>query len=469
MTVPTQAPDLVLRIALLRDDSDLRELSPSIWRSFRCSSAINLDVFQDKILQPIMGWTRNYHTYYFGQGKKYYFQSQTNTADGFGMHDSYRAVGGERLDPTKFVIGDLLKQQGDTCFYAYDLGDHWYHKLTVEQVILENEDDYTNGKCLVLDGAMRCPDEDGEGGAHYQEKVLDLFNKKKANPCCASSARQYARECWERVNSINVSGVFEADDFSVSKTQSSLQEALRSRNPERQGNKQPCMPGQERRQITGMWNLQPGQRRIQGYLQDLRGESGPPHPDRPPFFMSLLEIINVKPDPQNLALCAECGTPQNLKKCSGCSSTWYCSRNCQKSGWKKHKKQCKKDKCLLQEYNNELDGKADVPAGYQAGERVWHRRYDPNNMRFQKGTKVECLIGDGIYGTGKVLEVLHEYDGKVHAYQVQLDRSAASRMGWPYHNAQIWADWDCDYQIREIGGSVSSPSGVNQIDMEFVD
>jgi hypothetical protein len=67
----TPPPDLVIRVALLRGDdattqaeaeAEADELSPSVWRRFRCSSAVNLDTFQDKILQPVMGWTRNYHT-----------------------------------------------------------------------------------------------------------------------------------------------------------------------------------------------------------------------------------------------------------------------------------------------------------------------------------------------------------------------------------------------------------------------
>ena len=102
--------DLVIRIALLRGDYDLRELTPSIWRRFRCSSGINLEAFQDKVLQPIMGWSRNYHTYYFAKGKTFYFQGQSNAADAFGMHDGYRAVGGTRVDPTEYTVGDLLKK-----------------------------------------------------------------------------------------------------------------------------------------------------------------------------------------------------------------------------------------------------------------------------------------------------------------------------------------------------------------------
>ena len=44
--------------------------------------------------------------------------------------------------------------------------------------------------------------------------------------------------------------------------------------------------------------------------------------------------------------CATCGSfggkDAKLMKCSGCMSTFYCSPECQKSNWKKHKAECKK-------------------------------------------------------------------------------------------------------------------------------
>ena len=175
----TPSFDLVIRIALLRAHDDPNELVPNIWRRFRCSSEINLDAFQDKIVQPLMGWTRNYHTYYFQKSSTFYIQNKSAAVDAFGMHDSNVAQG-KRLNPENFTLGDLLSNPNDSCFYAYDLGDHWYHKLTLEKAIRKSDIDESDqeemalfGKCAVLDGAMRCPAEDGEGGSTYQENILD--------------------------------------------------------------------------------------------------------------------------------------------------------------------------------------------------------------------------------------------------------------------------------------------------------
>ena len=44
----------------------------------------------------------------------------------------------------------------------------------------------------------------------------------------------------------------------------------------------------------------------------------------------------------NAVLCCDnCGKEgASLKKCSICKQTWYCGGECQKVGWKKHKKTC---------------------------------------------------------------------------------------------------------------------------------
>jgi splicing suppressor protein 51 len=40
------------------------------------------------------------------------------------------------------------------------------------------------------------------------------------------------------------------------------------------------------------------------------------------------------------SICANCPTTTNLKRCAKCLHEWYCSRTCQKTHWKQHKKSC---------------------------------------------------------------------------------------------------------------------------------
>lgn len=273
---------------------------------------------------------------------------------------------------------------------------------------------------------------------------------KKSNPSDVDVVRRYNKACFSRSSAINVSGIFEADDFSVARTHAALQFALRSRNPERRGSKAPGKDGEESMNMNSSYSLQPGQRGVCHFLQDMRFEEGGGCPTPKPFFFRILEIVNVKPDEEQMALCVGCGTPNRLQKCSGCQTARYCSRECQKSDWKKHKKECKHDKVLYDAYRQELEKETKPPKDFIAGDRIWLKKYDPSKLRFAKGTKVECKIGDNVYGTGRVVEVLHECDGWTHAYEIQLDWTTAKKMGVPYHLAQVWADWDCDFMIRKV-------------------
>lgn len=38
--------------------------------------------------------------------------------------------------------------------------------------------------------------------------------------------------------------------------------------------------------------------------------------------------------------CEICGKSEDIKRCAKCKVVAYCSRECQKSDWKKHKKIC---------------------------------------------------------------------------------------------------------------------------------
>ncbi|CAD7696965.1 unnamed protein product [Ostreobium quekettii] len=41
--------------------------------------------------------------------------------------------------------------------------------------------------------------------------------------------------------------------------------------------------------------------------------------------------------------CHHCGTAGAKKKCGGCNKTFYCSRECQRQDWKRHRKECNQD------------------------------------------------------------------------------------------------------------------------------
>ena len=153
-------PDYIVRISLIRDEETLIELNPPVWRRFKISSAVNLDLMVDKIISPIMGWERNYHTYYFKHDGKYYVQQDSQASDAVNISSNEILKDKTLLKPEDAVIGDLLKKEGDKCVYNYDLGDDWFHVLELETIVPGDESD---GKVIIMGGELRCPNEDGDG------------------------------------------------------------------------------------------------------------------------------------------------------------------------------------------------------------------------------------------------------------------------------------------------------------------
>ena len=100
---------------------------------FHFTGGLTFNVLHDKVLSPIMGWTRNYHAYIF-----------TNLEDGsmFGCTSS-NAIdiswssehGYEWIDDQQWNIGIVLYEKGQKLSYVYDLGDRWDHVIIVEDIL----------------------------------------------------------------------------------------------------------------------------------------------------------------------------------------------------------------------------------------------------------------------------------------------------------------------------------------------
>jgi len=453
--MPSPSSDLIILITLVLDETSSpaegNTLNPPVYRKIKVSSAINLELLHDKVIAPCFGWTRNYHTYYFRTADDvYYTQKDTDAADATAWlsrsllpqsEDPY--AGPKRgLKPENATLGDILHDVGDYCFYNYDLGDGWIHRLSVERVLSVEESD---GSVALIEGAMRCPPEDGEGCATYQEEILDLYNEQKKNPHNVENARRLAEACFKHRGGVNVNGSFRPGEFNLLERKLALAEALGSRNSTRNSVKTFAFP-----MGSGLEMARIGQISVVTKKQDDRF-------DHMGGFASFHETINVKPDPTDATLCNQCGNPHDLKACSRCHSAFYCSRDCQAVHWKAyHKKKCKKEKVAYEKYQDELERNKPDPNRFGIrGETMFQKRYNPGNLRFQVGDEVECMIGPEQWGTGRIVRCLYREDdwpaSKESApYQIKLDRKTADRVGIPPQYALIYSDWDDDIKIRKL-------------------
>jgi hypothetical protein len=65
-------------------------------------------------------------------------------------------------------VKDFLTDEKQECEYVYDFGDRWHHRIIVEKMSSEGEDNP-----IVLDGKRSCPPEDS-GGAYGYVEMLEI-------------------------------------------------------------------------------------------------------------------------------------------------------------------------------------------------------------------------------------------------------------------------------------------------------
>ena len=267
-----------------------------------------------------------------------YLQEDTNAVDlmharpmdrfpgGLALPDLGGASSQQYSDPRSATIGDLLQHSGDECLYTYDLGDCWYHKLTLEMVIVGEDDEKlgvegASGKVELLGGMMRCPDEDGGGCESYQADVLNLLLQIRRHPDDVDAIRRLGTNCFEeRRNAINVMGSFRPTEFDIDEHREALAEALSSRNSSRNSVKMMTSRPLPMARI--------GQQSVVYRKEHQLGQED--------GYVRMMETVNVKPDPRDCTLCYQCGSPygrgkeggatQPLRACSRCHIPHYCCK-----------------------------------------------------------------------------------------------------------------------------------------------
>jgi len=301
--------DYILRIQLW-------DCNPPGWifRRFKVSGGVPLFTLSDKIINPVMGWCRNYHSFYFMDrlDGSTYGPKESNSIDMTHLYTH----GWNFLDSQKYCLADILQDTNGLLHYVYDLGDTWRHDIICEQILPAESSD---GKVVVYEGGGACPPEDSNGfhggGGYYYMKALqsNSVNYKEAS------------------SSFNYNGKrFNPLEFSLPECRKRVKEALSS-----------TLSMLTQPKIVSS-HLNPSVALEQHYSPNSKTEALVSHPWAVDEQNSVVhEVVRTSRDYSHLALCCHCGNPHDLKVCSSCRGIRYCSRECQVADWRNHKPNCK--------------------------------------------------------------------------------------------------------------------------------
>ncbi|KAH8098414.1 hypothetical protein JL720_1357 [Aureococcus anophagefferens] len=225
------------------------------------------------------------------------------------MHASHLIVGA--LEPSETTLGELLREPGDRIGYTYDLGDFFEHVITLEEVV---DASASTGAVAVLGGAMRCPNEGGDGSPFWGGDRAWAYRVRKDDdgdfycvPCdrddfvksldpgwrppdesrarAAALSRQRARS----VDAMNVRpGAFDPAEFDLEACRARVRDAIGSKASAMEGAKQFTSGGARRPSRA------PGARQRQ-----VNGVEG---------GFALTETVSTRPDRREERVCATCGS-----------------------------------------------------------------------------------------------------------------------------------------------------------------
>ncbi|TCD59794.1 hypothetical protein EIP91_011425 [Steccherinum ochraceum] len=314
--------DVVMKVSLLLLNDSRGE--PRIWRRFRVSAGIKLNVFQDKIIAPIMGWTRNLHCYHITDCRD---GSMFGPESSSAVDETYRdTMGYDWLPDHKYQLAHIFDKEGDSISYTYDFGDKWFHRVTVEKILPLEESD---GHVEVLEGRGMCPGENMQGCFAYREF---LKNYDQAGLVERVPLKRQILACPNYTSLRKPPSLFDPDSFDMAFTKQNLTDALNSTNSLAKGAKKFTQPISSN---AGTYSQPTNGQRVITHSQDSANASG-----------GFWEEMQNEKDRRSAGVCAACGKPggAELKRCAGCKQVLYCSPEHQKEHWKRvHKQTCSKE------------------------------------------------------------------------------------------------------------------------------
>ncbi|KAJ6622701.1 MM3350-like domain-containing protein [Mycena sp. CBHHK59/15] len=328
--------DYILSVRL-RDPQPATPTSAIMWRKIKVSGATRLSTFQDKILTPALGWTRNYHGYLFvddSDGAQYGADGGSHV-DLIHLHDN----GHTYLDDHEFTLADVfgtsVNDKKPAFLYIYDLGDYWLHDIYINVILPPAESD---GKVALLAGEGACPREDGQGNRNWIKYIASLDAAKHAEIAASSN---YCGD--PEVRRLDSRWRLDPRKCDLTAARKRIADALASPASVPSGPKKAVFGDPYASMGTGGNALPP--KGTHHSVTPMGPELGLPFGKNSgltgAFQFHQTETVRDRRDKKSSALCACCGKPiQNPKTCSACRKVYYCDQDCQGTHWKEHKRQC---------------------------------------------------------------------------------------------------------------------------------
>ena len=141
----------------------MKGAKPPIWRRLLVSPSMRLSRLHDA-LQLVMGWDDS-HLHMFVKGQRRYTLPNP-WLDDVGPDGRPRF-----LDTRKHRIEQLLTREKDWIEYRYDFGDKWYHRITLQKILLR---DPSVRLPVCLSGKRQCPPEDSGGVWRFRHMLTVL-------------------------------------------------------------------------------------------------------------------------------------------------------------------------------------------------------------------------------------------------------------------------------------------------------
>lgn len=161
--------DMTLMVEM--KDPDTPPTTKLLYRKVVVSGGLTLRILADKVLIPVIGFVRNYHSWLY---RSLCYAGAWSTPEDSKAIDSMHAglghFGFAPIDDSQLVVADFWRQIGDAAEFVYDLGDTFRFRIVLEEMASPEE---STGRVRLVGGAMAAPPENSSGlvDKRYYETV----------------------------------------------------------------------------------------------------------------------------------------------------------------------------------------------------------------------------------------------------------------------------------------------------------